>query len=230
MCGRYGLDASLSEITARFGAQDGNDGAWPWQPDFNIAPTKTVPVVAFDGEKRRKVVPMRWGLHPHWSKESPQETKYGPLFNARSETASTKASFRTPWKRRRALIPSTHWFEWTGEQGGKIPWCIKPEDAQGVKRIFAFAGLWDLWRVDEGIELLSCTILTAEAEGAIKQLHHRMPVRLPEEHWNDWLDPDSDADSLMKSQMDADDLIFWEVGRAVGNSRSSGAELIAPLA
>ncbi|MEM7728352.1 MAG: SOS response-associated peptidase [Pseudomonadota bacterium] len=227
MCGRYVLDASLAEIVARFEAQDGSDGAWSWQPDYNIPPTRTVPAVAHDGEGVRKVVPMRWGLHPHWSKDSPAETKYGPLFNARSETAATKASFRTPWKRRRALIPATHWYEWTGEQGGKIPWCIKPEEGP---KIFAFAGLWDRWRVDEGIDLLSCTILTTDSQGPLKQLHHRMPVRLPEEYWTDWLDPEASADMLIETQLDADDLVFWEVGRAVGNARSSGAELIAPVA
>ncbi len=227
MCGRYVLDAHLSEIVSRFDAQDGSDGAWAWQPDYNIPPTRTVPVLAFDGNKQRKIVPMRWGLHPHWSKDSPSESKYGPLFNARSETAATKASFRTPWKRRRALIPATHWFEWTGEQGGKIPWCIKPEEGD---KIFAFAGLWDRWRVDEGVELLSCTILTTDSEGPLQQLHHRMPVRLPEEYWDDWLDPEANADMVIETQKDADDLIFWEVGRAVGNARSSGAELIAPVA
>lgn len=226
MCGRYVLDADIAEIAARFSAEDGSDGLWAWEPDYNIPPTRTVPVIAFDADKRRKLVPMRWGLHPHWSKDSPADSKYGPLFNARAETAGSKPSFRTPWKRRRALIPATHWFEWTGEQGGKIPWCITPED----EKVFAFAGLWDRWRVEEGVELLSCTILTTDSEGPIEKLHHRMPVRLPEDYWDDWLDPEADADLLIETRLGADDLIFWEVGRAVGNARSSGAELIAPLA
>ncbi|WP_298917816.1 SOS response-associated peptidase [uncultured Algimonas sp.] len=226
MCGRYVLDAELEDVAERFDAEDGSEGAWDWEPDYNIAPTRTVPVIAHDGERRTKIVPMRWGLHPHWSKDNPQDSKYGPLFNARLETAGTKPSFRTPWKRRRALIPATHWYEWTGEQGGKIPWCIKPEEGG----IFAFAGLWDRWRVDEGIELLSCTILTTDSDGPLQRLHHRMPVRLPEDYWSDWLDPEANPDLLAETRLDAEDLIFWEVGRAVGNSRSRGAELIAPLA
>ncbi|MGB6231683.1 MAG: SOS response-associated peptidase [Litorimonas sp.] len=230
MCGRYVLDASLEETVARFAAQDSSDGMWSWEPRYNICPTNTVPALAFDGDKQRKIVPMRWGLHPHWSKVSPKESKYGPLFNARSETAGTKASFRTPWKRRRALIPATHWYEWTGEQGGKIPWCIKPEGAVGENRIFAFAGLWDRWTVEDGVELLSCTILTTDSDGPLSRLHHRMPVRLPEEYWDDWLDPEASADMLIETQLDADDLIFWEVDRAVNSNRASGPELIAPAA
>ena len=224
MCGRYVINQRLDQIAARFGAQDGHDGLWTWEPNFNICPTDTVPVIARGGDAQRKVVPMRWGLHPHWSKDSPRETKYRPLFNARIETASEKASFRTPWKRRRALIPVSHWYEWTGEQGGKVPWCIKPESGG----LTAFAGLWDRWRVDEGIELLSCTILTQASDGPIERLHHRMPVRLPEDQWDAWIDPLSNPEMIAETALGGDDLIFWEVDRAVNSNRAAGSHLITP--
>lgn len=228
MCGRYVLNAELQTIARRFGATL-SMGEWSWQPHYNICPTLVVPALAQGASGKRMLVPMRWGLHPHWAKESPQETKYGPFFNARVETAPTKASFRTPWKRRRALIPATHWYEWTGEQGGKVPWCIKPEETKEPENgLFAFAGLWDRWRVDEGIELLSCTILTTEADGPTKRLHHRMPVRLPEETWEAWLDPDANPDMIMETQLGGEDLIFWEVDRAVNSARAEGSALINP--
>lgn len=167
------------------------------------------------------LVPMRWGLHPHWSKGPPQGR---PLFNARSETAASKPSFRTPWKRRRALIPMTGWYEWTSEQGGKQPWFIKPESGG----ISAFAGLWDQWRVDEGISLLSCTILTQAAEGPVSRLHHRMPVRLLDDQWDAWLDPDVKAEAVMEHALDDEDLMFWEVDRAVNSNRARGSGLITP--
>jgi len=226
MCGRYVLDAKLEDLKAAYDADISDEGYWEYTPNFNICPTDVVPVLAFNGEKRRKLVPMRWGLHPHWSKQSPTESRYAPLFNARTETASEKPSFRTPWRRRRCLIPATHWYEWTGEQGGKIPWCIKPE----TDGVFAFAGLWDLWRVDEGVNLLSCTILTTESDGPLHQLHHRMPVLLPETQWDHWLDPEANPDRIIETKLSADNLIFWEVDRAVNSNRSSEAELIAPAA
>ena len=234
MCGRYVLDGNLDQIAKRFEAKtDHVAGSWDWEPRYNICPTQVVPAITRDGDGDRQIVPMRWGLHPHWSKDAPGEGRYGPLFNARSETAAKKPSFRTPWKRRRALIPFTHWYEWTGEQGGKVPWCIRVED----EPMTAFAGLWDCWRVDEGVELLSCAILTTDSNGPLEQLHHRMPVRLPEEYWDDWLDvgdggesKGADPDMLLETQLDGEDLVFWEVGRSVGNSRSRGAELIQPVA
>lgn len=226
MCGRYVLQADQKMVADRFGATVSDAGLWTWEPRYNITPTTVVPTIARDGFGAHKLVPMRWGLHPHWRKEPPQGR---PLFNARVETAAEKPSFRTPWRRRRALIPATHWYEWTGEQGGKIPWCIKPEVDPQESAVFAFAGLWDQWRVDEGISLLSCTILTMDSDGPVQRLHHRMPVRLPEANWDAWLNPEVKADAVMEAALSAEDLIFWEVERAVNSNRASGSALITPL-
>jgi putative SOS response-associated peptidase YedK len=219
MCGRYTLSGNLAEIRACFKAEESLTEDWNWSPKYNISPGMVVPAVAFDGEKRRKVVPMRWGLHPHWRKEAPEGR---PLFNARVETAAEKASFRTPFRRRRALIPTSGWYEWDGVETPKTPNFIT-EDHDDM---FAFAGLWDKWRVDEGIELLSCTILTTAATGRVKHLHHRMPVRLPMEKWDDWLDPESDPDRVLGDMRGGEDLVFWEVDRAVNSGRAEGAELV----
>lgn len=235
MCGRYTLAGNLDQIATRFEAETSHDGLWDWEPKYNVAPAGVVPVVAFNGEKKRTVVPMRWGLHPSWRKEPPEGR---PMFNARVETAKEKPSFRTPYKRRRALIPATGWYEWervempspneTGMKEVKQPHFIFEDSDNVGSHIFAFAGLWERWRVDEGIELLSCTILTTPALGDVKHLHHRMPVRLPEDRWDDWLDWDANPDFTLKSMRDGSDLGHYEVDRAVGNGRREGADLIRP--
>ncbi len=235
MCGRFTLAGNLDQIAARFAAKTSDEGLWDWEPRYNVAPGAVIPTVAFNGSKDRTLVPMRWGLHPSWRKEPPEGR---PMFNARVETAKEKPSFRTPYKRRRALIPTTGWFEWERVEmpsiDGKAAKEIKQpsfifEDSEKVgSEIFAFAGLWDRWRVDEGIELLSCTILTTAALGPVKHLHHRMPVRLPENMWDAWLDWDENPDRILESQRGGDDLGFYEVDRAVGNARNEGAELIRP--
>lgn len=221
MCGRFVNDRNRAELADAFDAMVHDDAYWDWDGRYNIPPTTVIPTIALNSEGERSLVPMRWGLHPHWRKETPQGK---PLFNARVETAHEKPSFRTPWRRRRALIPMTGWYEWTKEQGGRQPWYIKSED----KSAQAFAGLWDQWRVDEGITLLSCTILTTDALGPVSRLHHRMPVRLPEGLWTDWLNPELKASDLIEGQRDGEDLIFWEVDRAVNSNRSQGPALIHP--
>jgi putative SOS response-associated peptidase YedK len=235
MCGRYTLAASLDDITARFDAVPpalGESGAklWDWQPRYNIAPASVVPVVAFNGAGQRAVVPMRWGLHPSWRKEPPEGR---PLFNARVETAAEKPSFRTPFKRRRALIPTTGWYEWErvelpNGKTGKTPHFIFEDGEDVGAEIFAFAGLWERWRVQEGIELLSCTILTTPAQGDVKHLHHRMPVRLPEAQWDRWLDADVNPEFVLQTLRGGGDLGFYEVDKAVGNARNLGPDLIKP--
>ena len=176
MCGRFTLAGDLDQIAARFAAKTSNEGLWNWEPRYNVAPGAVIPVVAFNGEKARTIVPMRWGLHPSWRKEPPEGR---PLFNARVETAAEKPSFRTPYKRRRALIPTTGWYEWErievpSANGRGVKEIKQPhfifEDSDNVgDEIFAFAGLWERWHVDEGIELLSCTILTTAAQGSVEK-------------------------------------------------------------
>lgn len=222
MCGRYALHAKLATMAKYFNAKEGEDGLWDWDANYNVAPGTVVPVIAWDGKGERKIVPMRWGLHPHWRKEPPEGR---PLFNARVETAAEKPSFRTPFRRRRALLPANGWYEWEGVEKPKTPYYIYEDDQD----LFAFAALWDQWRVDEGITLLSVTILTTAALGDVKHLHHRMPVRLPVSKWDDWQNWDEPAEKVLRHIKNGDDLDFHTVSRSVGSGRASGPDLIVPV-
>lgn len=123
-------------------------------------------------------------------------------------------------------MPTNGWYEWEGFTSPKTPLYIHPKE-QGLT---AFAGLWDQWRVDEGITLLSFTILTTPANGPVKHLHHRMPVRLPEDKWQDWLDPDVKSESTMESMLTGDDLDFDAVSKVANSVRAQGPNLILKVA
>ena len=222
MCGRYALAAGLEDIANYFHGEAAHPGLWTWEPNWNMAPGVVAPVIALNGQGDRSIVPMRWGLHPHWKKALPEGR---PLFNARVETAAEKSSFRTPWRKRRALIPMSGWYEWEGVEQPKTPYYIHPKD----DKLSAFAGLWDKWHVDEGITLLSFTILTTGAMGELKQLHHRMPVRLPQAQWQNWLDPNIKAERLLQHELGCDDLEWHPVSRAVNSGRAVGEMLIKKI-
>lgn len=238
MCGRYVLASSLAELSAIFGASVAHDGLWKWQASWNIAPASVVPVVALNGTGLPSIVPMRWGLHPHWRKEMPTGR---PLFNARLETAFEKPSFRTPWRKRRALIPVQGWYEWDQDTTPKTPFFISPKDQflQGETpqdtsinhegNITALCGLWDQYRVDEGITLLTMTILTEPARGPIKHIHHRMPVMLSQTQWQNWLDPEIKPDRTMQHRLDGEHLQHHEVSSVVNSGRAQGGNLILPV-
>ena len=106
------------------------------------------------------------------------------LISARAETVATKPSFRSAFKRRRCLIAADGFYEWQKRDDGKQPFHIRLRSGEP----FAFAGLWERWaKGAEPVE--SCTIITTDANEMTEDLHDRMPVILPKDTYDLWLDP-----------------------------------------
>lgn len=68
--------------------------------------------------------------------------------------------------------------------GGKQPWYIHPANSHYL----ALAGVWDRWTYG-GEVVESCAVIVTEPNALMKSLHDRMPVILPEQDWEAWLDP-----------------------------------------
>jgi len=182
MCGRFRIARKKEILEAEFEAEVVDDGL-EWVPRYNAAPGQDIPVVRQDKEKPvRKLSQMRWGLIPSWS----QDPRIGfKTINARSETVATAAAFREPFRLRRCLIPADGFYEWKREGKQKLPFCFTLTDGG----VFAFAGLWDRWKSPQGQWIKSCSILTTTANEVAKDVHDRMPVILPREAYDVWLDP-----------------------------------------
>jgi len=181
MCGRFTLTVSPDELQAAF---PNFHIPHDIPPSYNIAPSQPIPVVANDGKKNLDF--FRWGLIPSWTKED-KLGKYN-LINARSETVAEKASFKTSFRRRRCLILTDGFFEWSKSISGKgkTPYYITLKDQSP----FAFAGLWDIWHSPEGDLLKSACILTTTPNNLVKPIHDRMPVIIPSEKYAEWLKPE----------------------------------------
>lgn len=222
MCGRFILKGSWSEIHQMYNLIRPEDVNRNVPARFNIAPTQDVLfVTSLNGEQR--LLEGRWWLVPHWAKELQNQF---PMFNARSEEAHNKPSFRDAFKRGRCLIPADGYYEWTTNQqdNKKDPHLLHLPDFEP----FAFAGLF---AYNERLDLLSCTILTAPAVEEIKPIHPRMPVILKPDAFAGWLDPSttvSQAQDLLSDHRDSE-LIHYRVDRAVGNSKATGEKLIEPV-
>ena len=180
MCGRFTQLFSWRDLFDLYNLS--NPEAPNIQPSWNVAPTQEIGVVVQE-DSSRLFKTMRWGLIPSWAKDG----KIGnSLINARLETATTKPAFRSAWKARRCLIPASGFFEWRAVPQGlsrkpaKTPFYITRLDGLPL----TFAGLWERWGPDN---LLSCTILTTDAAGAIRTLHDRMPVMLDAGGIEGWL-------------------------------------------
>src|SRR5437763_545907 len=65
MCGRYALYATPVEVAGLF-----DELPVEWLPRWNIAPTQQVLACRLDpATGTRSLVPLRWGLMPHWASD-----------------------------------------------------------------------------------------------------------------------------------------------------------------
>src|SRR6185295_12581285 len=133
MCGRYALFALPSEIIQEILGFVPIDEHGLILPRWNIAPTQRAPVFRLGADGKRELAALRWGLVPAWA----EDLKFGArCINARSEEAAKKPAFRSAWKSRRCLVPTSGFYEWTNDEKPKRPFVFRRED----RAPFLFAG------------------------------------------------------------------------------------------
>lgn len=198
------------------------------QPRWNVAPMQGAPVVrSLDGDRR--IDNLRWGLVPSWSKD---DTGAARMINARSETVAEKPAFRAAYRSRRCLVPADGFYEWKTIDGRKQPFRV----VRGEDEPFAFAGLWEEWsglreerRDGDAEPLLTFTILTTEANDAIRDIHHRMPVILEDGDHDAWLSGSVEEASVLLRPLPSERTRAFPVSTRVGNVRNDDADLIRPI-
>ena len=195
MCGRFTLTKEMREFAEQFGINypRGFHGTGTVEkPRFNICPSQNVCVILNDGSNR--ITEARWGLIPSWAKEPSIGNK---LANARCEGIETKPSFRSQFKRRRCAVLADGFYEWANRPGEKlkIPYYFRMIG----KEVFAFAGLWDIWKDPSGkVELLTCCLITTTPNRVVEPVHDRMPVILEQRFYKIWLSQDEQPIERLK--------------------------------
>jgi putative SOS response-associated peptidase YedK len=219
VCARYNLRLTNVEL------KDFLDvSAEPFVLRYNIAPTQRVLTIHQEAG-HRAVKERKWGLIPSWSKDTKLAAT---MINARSETIATKPAFRSAVKKRRCLVPSTGFYEWTGAAKAKQPWLIEFENDEPM----IFAGIWETWKSPEGEEVESCSILTTAANEFMSEVHDRMPVILAKQNWDFWLDREIETTEpyqLLFQPWDAEPLKRTAMDRKLNSSKNEGADIFAKL-
>lgn len=173
MCTRITLIIPLKDIEIRFGVDEVYFASE--NPGYNIAPTHRIATVIKEDDKT-KLMGMRWGLIPSWSKDMTIGSK---LINARSETLFEKPIFKSVYSKR-CLILADGFYEWKKKGKERIPiyFHLKEKNPNNTNKVFALAGLYDLWSSPNGDNVHSCSVITTEANKIVGEVHNRMPVIL----------------------------------------------------
>ncbi|MGE4612223.1 MAG: SOS response-associated peptidase [Paracoccaceae bacterium] len=193
----------------------------PVKPNFNNAPTTMNPIFIPDGDGIQGVM-ARWGLIPNWFHKPLSEMKFS-TFNARSEDAASKPTFRDAMRSQHCLVPAQGYYEWTGVKGNKTPYYISVLTNAPA---FCFAGLYTEVKLP-GFVGYSYTVLTEGSQDPIKGLHHRMPVIIDEGSYDDWLGSETALTNI--TRIESSRFSFHEVNAKVGNVRNNEPSLIAAV-
>ncbi len=228
MCGRFVQSSATDRLALHFRAVDTVGG--PPSPRYNVAPS--TPVLAIVAVPERRLGHLQWGFIPSWAVASDS----GPRpINARSENAATSRLFGPALATKRCIVPLDGWYEWTDEGGARQPWFLTlGTDAAHHDGPAAVAALWSTWRDPsatsgaEGARRSTVALMTTAASGRAADVHHRMPLVVPGDLLDDWLDPGrTEAAGLLESiRQRTTPARITRVARRVNDVRNDDATLI----
>ena len=217
MCGRYAVTSAPEAIRALFSYAEQAD----FPPRYNIAPSQPIAIIRLV-EGKRSFALVRWGLLPSWVKDP---KNFNLQINARGETLTEKAAFQAAVKRRRCLIPADGFYDWKALGGRKQPYYVRAKSGEPL----AFAGLWETWTGPNGEELETATIVTTRANRMLAEIHDRMPVIVPPDAFDLWLDcanVDAKTAAVLIAPAPEDLLEAYEVSLDVNRTANDNAKLI----
>ncbi|NLD87082.1 MAG: SOS response-associated peptidase [Clostridiales bacterium] len=172
MCGRYYIEEDDGALAQVIEKAQSRKGSGENIKTGEIFPTDIVPVICNNKRLERSVFPMRWGFY------RPQSSS--TAFNARIETAGSSSFFGDSFRNRRCVIPASCYFEWKSEGKRKIKYKIRA----AADRIVYMAGIYTTM---QGEDVPRFAVLTCNPTIDIAGIHDRMPVMIPPDGIDEWL-------------------------------------------
>lgn len=198
MCGRFVVDDTVwSEVERLVGWLDrsllGSGDVFPSQqvlvlrrkagamPD-HIQQEK-LPESLRKGDRSGAFMPGLTAGMAHWG--YPGYGKGREIINARAETVREKPSFRADFAQRRCVIPARGFYEWNPKK--------EKFYFSGSAPVLYLAGIYSN---DPGKERV--TILTTQANASMQPVHDRMPLLIPAEELEKWMEEEDWAAHFLK--------------------------------
>jgi len=229
MCGRYGLyDTDAKALETRFELKE--QPTFVSQDNYNVSPMQRMPII-YEEDGKRVAQLMQWGFIPFFAKDP---RGFRPI-NTVSETAFEKPMWREAMKHHRCLVPSRGFYEWKkffGDNGKierKVPYFIHPKDID----LFAFAGIYSIWKDVEGLPFYTFSIMTTTPNEEMEDIHNRMPVILRPGQEASWLNPEySEEKQLADLLVPYPDgmLEIYRVSDDVNSARNNDKHLVEAVA
>eukprot|EP01098_Paradermamoeba_levis_P012482 TRINITY_DN5473_c0_g1_i1.p1 TRINITY_DN5473_c0_g1~~TRINITY_DN5473_c0_g1_i1.p1 ORF type:complete len:329 (-),score=74.60 TRINITY_DN5473_c0_g1_i1:163-1086(-) len=208
MCGRVACTSPPDILSMQLNATMKWKDKQKYQPSYNLAPGKYVPVLTRNEEKRQFVA-MRWGFDLGCERL---------VANARAQTLKQKPTFLPLLKNRRCVVVFDGFFEWetpkTKESRKKKPYFCFSKN----QKPFAAAGLFNELKVKgEPNPVLCVTIITVDGHPAFRHIHDRMPAFLDFSILDIWLNPGFSFDEVFGFLRPADFLSWYPVSWVVND-------------
>lgn len=226
MCGRYGISVTKKELT-KYLSENYNIDVIDENiilPRYNIAPGENILSLINDGTNYR-VGLLKWGFIPPWAKDEKIGYK---MINARSETITSKPTYKQSFYQRRCIILADGFFEWYRTTSTKTPYYFYLKN----RKIFGFAGLYTAFIKKNGEKLFSTTIITCKANSLMEDIHDRMPVILTEKSAKIWLDSDLKDEVVLKKLLqpyNPNEMGLHQVSLRVNKAENDDSDIIKKI-
>lgn len=217
MCDRYSFALTKQKIARRFQVKVTQVP----ELNYNISPGDTVPVILAQPE--RHLVFCRWGL------ENPPAVnkKKTKLIHAIDTKMLLKQSrFQELIQHQRCLIPADGFYIWYKiSRKSQVPYRVVLK----WNMPFAFAGIWETYAaIENQPSFRACGLFTAAANELLKKLQPAMPVILPLDLENDWLNPDVSLNEALQmlQAFPADQMNYFPVSTQVNDKAFNSPALL----
>ena len=150
------------------------------------------------------------------------------MINARAETVAEKSAFRDAFRRSRCLVIADGFYEWKRDGKARRPVYVRLKSCEP----FGMAGIYSLWHSPDGEDICTCAIITTDANELLRPVHDRMPVIIPKELEDIWLNPRMADNELVMSILtpfSADLMECYEVSGVINRADFDKPEAIEPL-
>lgn len=222
MCGRIAQKCAPIDYLEAVRWRPNGLEVGPVGPRYNVSPG-TRPMVLHLLNGAPAVDRLCWGYAPPWYKRH-------PVSNARMDTIfdPQKSFWRGPFERGRLLVPADGWYEWTKEDGAKVPWFIHPKNGQPLI-MAAISG----WRPGaEPDKEHGMAVVTDAAGGGMVDIHDRRPVCLTPDAAREWADPATSASrarELLVNARPEKAFLWYRVTTKINSAHYQLPDAMAPV-